>query len=230
MSSFITGLRKFSLIDYPGKISCILFTHGCNFRCPYCHNPELVSGKKGDTISQSAILEFLNSRRGKLDGVVITGGEPTLHKGLIGLIKSIKDMDFLVKLDTNGTNYKMLEVLIENELIDYVAMDVKAPIRKYEKVVKRDLNTEVIKESIELIMNSEIEYEFRTTVVKRLLSEEDLKQIVKELKGAKQWVLQKFVKSKTLDPEFIEAQTYSDKEFEGLKRFSKDYVDNVIIR
>lgn len=131
MPILIGGFQKSSLIDYPEKISAVIFTHGCNFKCPYCHNPELVNGKwemENGKCHDKAVVEFLKKRVGKLDGVVITGGEPTLHQDLPDFAKQIKEMGFCVKLDTNGTNPQMLQDLIENKLIDYVAMDIKAPI------------------------------------------------------------------------------------------------------
>ena len=136
----IGGLQKCSLIDYPEKLAAIIFTQGCNFKCPYCHNPEL-NAAQGNPFDKRMILEFLKTRVGKLDGVVITGGEPTLHKNLPDFIAKIKGLGFCVKLDTNGTNPEMLKRLLDEKLIDYVAMDIKAPIQKYAQVVCMPVNT-----------------------------------------------------------------------------------------
>ncbi len=161
---FIGGLQKSSLIDYPEKISAIIFTQGCNFRCPYCHNPELIE-KNCSPIPPptlrwrdgvGGIIEFLKSRIGKLDGVVITGGEPTLHKDLPEFISKIKTLGFAVKLDTNGTNPQMLQELIDKKLIDYVAMDIKAPLDKYCDVVCANVDTNKVQQSIDILKNSNV--------------------------------------------------------------------------
>lgn len=240
----ISGFQKSSLIDYPEKISAIIFTQGCNFSCPYCHNPELINTKckmknaksrvnsliqtKG--IKAEHIIEFLDSRKGKLDGVVITGGEPTLHFDLPELIKEIKDLGFCVKLDTNGTNPKMLKKLIDKKLIDYIAMDIKAPIEKYEKIVCAKVNTEGILKSVEIIKNSDIDYEFRTTVVKSQLSIKDFEKIGALIKGANKYYLQRFLPTKILDKSFIKEATYSDGEFKKIIEELKNYVERVSLR
>lgn len=208
----IGGFQKSSLIDYPEKISAIIFTQGCNFRCPYCHNPELI-GNKDSLIPVDEILEFLNGRVGKLDGVVITGGEPTLHKDLPDFIKQIKQLNFCVKLDTNGTNPKMLQNLINDNLIDYVAMDVKAPLSKYSEVMGTSIDTEKIQKSISILKTSNIDYEFRTTVVKSQLNSDDFENIAKLISGSKKYYLQRFLPTKTLDNLFKQEKTYSDEEF-----------------
>jgi pyruvate formate lyase activating enzyme len=131
----IGGLQKFSLLDYPGKISAVVFTQGCNFRCPYCHNPELVDPERfQECIPEDEIFAFLETRRGKLEAVTVTGGEPTIQNGLSSFVRRIKDMGFMVKLDTNGSRPEVLEELIRHKLIDYIAMDIKAPLEKYEAV------------------------------------------------------------------------------------------------
>ena len=215
----IGGFQKFSLIDYPGKICAIVFTQGCNFRCPYCHNPELVKPSLfGKTIIEEEIFSFLEKRKGKLDAVEITGGEPTLQKDLVDFIHRVKEMGYLVKLDTNGSNPEMLEIIINHGLVDYIAMDIKAPLEKYKEVTHSVISPEKIKRSIRIIMNSNIKYEFRTTVVKSQLSREDIISIGKLIEGAKLYVLQKFIPSKTLDPNFLNEKTYSDGELESLKR------------
>lgn len=228
----IGGLHKSSLIDYPGKISAVIFTQGCNFRCPYCHNPELIG--KGEKEGGKRIIEFLQTRISKLDGVVITGGEPTLHANLPEFIKQIKDMGFSVKLDTNGTNPEMLQQLIDEKLIDYVAMDIKAPIDKYSNVVCVNIDTDKILKSIEILKNADIQYEFRTTVVKSQLSCADFEKIgaliSNKSKRSPKYYLQRFLPTKILDESFLNQETYSDEEFTHIMEELKKYVKRVELR
>ena len=227
----IGSLQRFSLIDYPGKLCAIVFTQGCNFRCPYCHNPELVNPKEfTEGIAHDEIFSFLEKRRGKLDAVSITGGEPTIQDGLVGFIKKIKDLGYLVKIDTNGTMPDIIKVLLGEKLLDSIAMDVKAPLDKYKKTVKASVDTGRIEESIRLIMNSGIDYEFRTTIVKSLLDEAGIKKIGHVIKGADCYVLQKFVPSKTLSPRFMNAATFTDEELERTSKSLGKLVKSVIIR
>ena len=227
----IGGLQKFSMIDYPDKLAAIVFTSGCNFRCGYCHNPELVLPEKfNPSLDQNEILEFFKTRVGKLDAISITGGEPTLHADLPQFMKQIKDLGFLVKLDTNGTNLEMLKEIIDSKLVDYIAMDIKAPLEKYEEVIVAKIDLENIKKSIKMIMDSGVKYEFRTTIVKSQLSVNDLLEIGKLIKGAEIYFLQKFVVSKANDEEFLKKKTYSDKEFEKIKKDILKYVKKCEIR
>lgn len=230
----IGGFQKSSLIDYPGKISAIIFTQGCNFRCPYCHNPELgvnFRGKATSTFYQSdSVLQFLKTRKGKLDGVVITGGEPTLHKGLPEFITEIKTIGFDVKLDTNGTNPQMLQYLISKNLVDYVAMDIKAPLEKYQEIVCCNVDVENIKKSIEILKTSGIDYEFRTTVVKAQLTLEDFKEIGELINDCSKYYLQRFLPTKTLDELYLNKKTYSDEEFEPILENLKKHIKRVELR
>lgn len=193
------GFQKTTLTDFPGEIACIVFTSGCNFRCGYRHNPEL-----------------FERRKNKLDGVVTTGGEPTIHKDLPNFIEKIKSENFKVKLDTNGTDPEMLADLIKANLLDYVAVDIKAPFEKYSEITCVPADTEKIEKTVGILLESEIEHEFRTTVVKSQLSADDILKIVKLIKGAKRYYLQKFRAPKTLDEKFSNASTYSDEEFSRL--------------
>lgn len=224
----IGGVQKTSLLDFPDKISAIVFTQGCNFRCGYCHNPELIVERNEPAWTTSGFFDFLNIRKGKLDGVVITGGEPCLQNGLIDFIKEIKAMGFLVKLDTNGTFPDKLQKSLP--YIDYVAMDIKAPLDKYSEISRVNVNSENIQKSIDIIMSSGIDYEFRTTVVKSQLSYDDFAKIGELINGAKKYYLQKFVPSKTLDEKLMNEKTYSDLEFENIKILLNNYINNVIIR
>lgn len=227
----IGGLQRFSLIDYPARICAVIFTQGCNFRCPYCHNPELVLPELyGECVPEDFMLEFLEGRRGKLDAVTITGGEPTLQLDLPDFIRRIKSMGYLIKLDTNGSRPEVISQLVENGLLDYVAMDVKAPLNGYPGVTGTSINPDTIRQSIELIMSSGIPYEFRTTVVKSLLNERDLENISKSIKGARLYVLQGFVPAKTLDASLMVAGGYSDEELQRLKVKLEELVQSVIVR
>ncbi len=227
----IGGFQRFSLIDYPRKICAIIFTQGCNFRCPYCHNPELVNPKLFQKpINQNDILRFLKTRREKLDAVEITGGEPTLQIDLVEFMEKIKDLGFLIKIDTNGSNPDVLKAIINHGLVDYIAMDVKAPLRKYNEVTRTSVSLEKIKKSIGIIMDAGIKYEFRTTVVRSLLSKEDIIDIGKLVKGAELYILQKFIPSKVLDPIFLNGKTYSDKEFRNIKRMLEKFVRKCLVR
>ena len=227
----INGLQKSTLIDFPKKIASIVFSQGCNFRCGYCHNPELLSLNVPKTqIPVQEVLDFLDTRRGKLDGVVITGGEPTLQSGLYDFIKEVKEMGFLVKLDSNGSNPKVLETLINDNLLDYIAMDIKAPLEKYSEITNVKINIENIKKSIELIMNSGVDYEFRTTVVKSQLSFDDFENIGKQLNGAKRYYLQKFIASKIYDETLKNETTYTNEEFSQLCGILRKYITEVDFR
>jgi len=170
----IGGLQKFSLIDYPGKISAILFTRGCNFRCPYCHNPELVDPQQyAEPWQEEEFWAFLQSRTQKLDAVVVTGGEPTLQE------------DLQPFFDTNGSNPDVLKDLLSANLVDYIAMDIKAPLEKYSEVTKVPVDKTDIEKSIELIKQSTVDHEFRTTIARNILSREDIVNIAKMLQGEK---------------------------------------------
>lgn len=215
MSFIIGGLQKTSFLDFPEKIACIVFTNMCNFRCGYCHNPELITNYE-PVLTVSAFFEFLESRKGKLDGVVVTGGEPTVQTDLFDFIKKIKDLGFLVKLDSNGSNPEVLERLFKANLLDYVAMDIKAPYEKYSEITRVNCDISKIKKSINLIMDSGIDYEFRTTVVKSQLSYADFDAIGEMIKGAKKYYLQRFVPSKILDESLMNETSYSDEEFKEI--------------
>lgn len=221
----IGGIQKTTLVDFPQKIASIVFTQGCNFRCGYCHNPEILDFNKKTNFKTEDFFKFLKSREGKLDGVVITGGEPTLQSGLYEFIKEIKNLNFLVKLDTNGTNPQIVEKLINDNMLDYIAMDIKSPLEKYSQIVCSQVNVNNIQKSINLIMQSNIDYEFRTTVIKSQLSYDDFEIIGQMIKDTKRYYLQKFVPSKILNSDLLIAETYTDEEFKGICQNLKKYVD-----
>jgi pyruvate formate lyase activating enzyme len=227
----IGGWQRVSLIDYPEKICSIVFTQGCNFRCPYCHNAELVEAHLfGECLSEEEIFAFLEKRRGKLDAVSITGGEPSIQPDLARFIQLIKEIGYPIKIDTNGSRPDVLKKLINQELLDYIAMDVKAPLKRYRKMTRSNIHPDKIKESIQVIMGSGVAYEFRTTIVKSLLTKSDLQKITTLIKGARLYVLQKFVSSKCLDEKLLGETTYSDEDLEELGEKLKDKVQCVAVR
>ena len=226
----IGGLQKTTLIDFPSKIAAIVFTQGCNLRCGYCHNPELLDFEPKPNYTTDDFFDFLKLRRGKLDGVVITGGEPTLQSGLFDFVQKVKSLGFAVKLDTNGTNPAMLKNLIDAKLLDYIAMDIKSPLDKYELITGRSIRKEDISKSIELIMTSGVDYEFRTTVVKSMLDLDDFVKIGEMINGAKQYYLQKFIPSKIYDEKLLNSNNYTDSEFNIICKRLEKYVENVAWR
>jgi pyruvate formate lyase activating enzyme len=188
----IAGLEKNSVVDYPGRIAAVVFTPGCNLDCYYCHNRLLLEkDSRPDLLPEQDVLSFLEKRRKFLDGVVISGGEPTLQKDLTGFITKVKSLGYRVKLDTNGTNPVVLKELLAKRLIDYVAMDLKAPFAKYGQICGNDSFLERIKASIELLLSGQVAYEFRTTFVPEL-TEEDLLEMAKLIQGARLYVLQQY--------------------------------------
>ena len=193
----ISGIEKFSMVDYGEKIACTIFTEGCNFRCPFCHNAALVLPQnKQPVIPEEEIIDYLTKRKGLVDGVCVTGGEPTLHKGLEEFLVKVKALDYPVKLDTNGTRPDVIQRLYEKGLIDYVAMDIKNSLKKYAFTAGMEsLETDKIKQSTAYLMSSGIDYEFRTTLVDGFHDESDIQEIGFWLKGAKQFYLQKFIDS-----------------------------------
>lgn len=211
----IGGLQKSTLIDYPGHIACTVFLSGCNFRCPWCYSPEIVLSEKikdKSIISSDSFFSFLDKRKGLLDGVVVCGGEPTINKELPNFLKEIKKRNFKIKLDTNGSNPLVIESLLKLNLLDYIAMDVKAPLRKedYSRVAGVDIIIENIKDSIEIIKNSGIDYEFRTTIVPLFHRKEDIIEIAKQISPAEKYYLQNFRAEKNIDPKLTKIKPYSD--------------------
>ncbi len=207
----IGGLQKLTLIDYPGKIACTVFLIGCNFRCPFCYSAELVLPekiKKQPKISEKEFFEFLKERKGFLEAVTICGGEPCINKDLPQFCKKIKKQGFLLKLDTNGSNPKMLKKLIDDKLIDYVAMDIKAPKEKYEKLVGKKINIKDIEKSAGILKENKVDYEFRTTVVPGLLGKKDILKIARWISSTPKYFLQQFRPQKTINPKFEKIKPY----------------------
>jgi len=221
-----SGIQKTSLIDYPKRIASILFTPGCNLRCPYCYNWRIVLNPKPPFLNEETALSILESRKKYVDAVVITGGEPTNHKELPKFLKKLKERGFAVKLDTNGLNPSILEESMPH--VDYVALDVKTSLEKYAKLGAKD--TRDFLRSIEILKNSKIEYEFRTTVVPGFVDAEDIQKIGELVKGAKTFAFQQFIPGDTLDKTFNTLKPYSPEEIAGFAEIMKKYVNEIILR
>lgn len=229
----IGGFEKSTLIDYPGKIAATVFVCGCDFRCPFCHNPELVDPeriKRQPKIEEEDFFRFLKSRRGLLDGVCVTGGEPTGQPDLIDFVRKIKKQGFLVKLDTNGSRPEVLKELFQKKLLDFVAMDIKNIKEKYSQTVGAEAKIEKIERSIALIRNSDRDYEFRTTVVPDLIDCQEIEGIGQWLSGARIFVLQQFRANKALDPFYQKIRGYTGQEMEELAKIARPYFGRVEIR
>jgi pyruvate formate lyase activating enzyme len=224
------GLQKTSLIDYPDHICAIVWTVGCNFRCPFCYNPQLVTGN-AELISEKDFFSLLEKRQGVLEAVSITGGEPFLQKDLKDFVKKIKKMGYLVKVDTNGTFPEKLEGFLDEKLIDYIAMDVKAPKNKYHEIsgVKTDVSK--IEKSIRIIKEKVPNYEFRTTFIPNLLKKNDIIEIAKWLNGAKNYYIQQFRNNeKLVESGFQKNKPYSEKYLEETLKEVKPFFDSCKIR
>ena len=227
----IGGLQKVSLIDYPGLICASVFLQGCNFQCPYCHNPELVNPRLfAPCIYERDVLDFLDTRHGKLDAVTITGGEPTLQADLVPFINKIKKMGFSVKLDTNGSQPQVIKTLLDEKLLNFIAMDIKAPLEKYASIAGVTEASKKIRESIKIILQAKISHEFRTTIVKSQLTPKDILKIAKLISGTSKYALQKFVPVKTLNKKFLQEKNYSDDELEKIKKRLEKEITSVIVR
>ena len=222
------GFQKLTLLDFPGKVACILFTMGCNFRCPFCHNASLVRAEEKPQITEDEVLAFLKKRQGILEGVCISGGEPLLYDGLGEFIKKVKALGYSVKLDTNGSFPEKLKALVNDGLIDYVAMDIKSSGINYDKVAGINTDIEKIKESISFLMTDAVDYEFRTTLVKELHCAEDMENIGAMIKGAKRYFLQNFkdsgdVLSSNMSP-------LTEEEMEQMQTIARKYIPDTTIR
>ncbi|MBL7055513.1 anaerobic ribonucleoside-triphosphate reductase activating protein [Candidatus Woesearchaeota archaeon] len=228
----IKGLQKVTLIDYPGKIACTIFISGCNFRCGYCYNSDLVFNSKNiPNIPEKEIIEFLKSRINLLEGVCITGGEPTLYKNLVPLLKKIKKLGYCVKLDTNGSNPEAIQDLLNKKLLDYIAMDVKSSLDSYPKITNSKINKVKLRKSIELIKNSGIDYEFRTTVVPDIINKNEVASICSEIRGAKKYFLQQFMANeKTIDKKYNSMRPLKKESLELFREIALDQVENTKIR
>ena len=228
----IIGFIETSLLDWDGHIVASIYLPGCNFRCPYCHNKNAVLNPDSfDEVPMEYIESYVSENKDFLDGIVVSGGEPTTHSDLVDLLRKIKEFSLKVKLDTNGTNPDVLEHLISENLIDYIAMDVKAPLnKKYSDTAGVNVNLDNIKRSIDIIQSSGIDYEFRTTVVPIFLSEDDVHSIISELSGSKKYALQQFRPDYTLDPALSELKPYSSEIIMRLADAAQKVIKTVTIR
>ncbi|RKM62261.1 anaerobic ribonucleoside-triphosphate reductase activating protein [Butyrivibrio sp. CB08] len=225
----IHGLQKMTLLDFPGLVACTVFLAGCDFRCPYCHNFELVDGSASPYCDEDEFFEFLGKRKGLIDGVAITGGEPLMRPDLADFIRKIRQMGYKVKLDTNGYHPDRLKELLDEGLIDYIAMDIKNSFPKYVRTCGvRDMDTSIIEKSISVIMNSGIDYEFRTTVVGGLHEKDDFEQMGQAIKGAKAYYLQQFTLRDTVPDDSLTSPT--QEEMEVYAEVARKYVDNTQLR
>ena len=225
----ISGFQKMTLLDFPGKVACTIFTFGCNLRCPFCHNASLVLGGAQEEHTEEEILSYLEKRRGLLDGVCITGGEPLLQSDIKDFIRKIKELGYAVKLDTNGCYPEKLKALINDGLVDYVAMDIKNCLRDYGKTVGiNNFDTTPIKESVAFLINGNVDFEFRTTVVRELHTIEGIKALAREIKGAPRYFLQSFVDSGDLIGENLSG--YDREILEKMAEAAKETLDIVEIR
>jgi pyruvate formate lyase activating enzyme len=226
----IKGLEKFSSRDFPGHISSTIFFGGCTFRCPYCHNSQLVL--EPETIPSMAadgFLSYLDSRRGWLEAVCLTGGEPLLHEDLEDIVRVVRERGLLVKLDTNGSFPDRLEALLGLGLLDWVALDVKAPLERYREVTRSNIDLEKIVRSIDLLRSAGIKHTFRTTVVPGFVGRDDVVQIGEWLEGAESYLVQSFVPQTTIDPAFLGIKPFSQAELEAIAAAARPYFREVRI-
>ena len=229
--NLFVGLQKLTLLDYPGRVACTLFTRGCNFRCPFCHNASLVvRAEEQKSYENTEIIAFLKKRQGILDGVAITGGEPTLMPGIYDFIKEVKGLGYSVKLDTNGTRPDVLKKLVNDNLLDYVAMDIKNSPEKYAFTcgLTDSYDLSKIEESIDFLMGGSVDFEFRTTVAKPFHAEEDFVKIGEWLKGEEKYFLQQFKDSGDIIGDEISG--YSDSEMQDFLGILLPFVPNAQLR
>ena len=223
----IGGLQKLTLIDYPGKLACTIFISGCNFRCPWCYSSELVVPEKIEEltgINKKEVFAFLEKRKGKIEGIVLCGGEPTVDPDVVQFVEEIKEKSFSVKLDTNGSRPEVIQELLEKGLLDYIAMDIKAPLERYQEVVGVAVDTNKIKESIEIIKNCGIDYEFRTTIIPGVHQKKDVEKMGKMIEGGERYFLQNFLPEKTIDEGFLERKPFIQKDLEILRKAAEPFV------
>jgi pyruvate formate lyase activating enzyme len=224
----IKGLEKFSSRDFPGHISSTVFLGGCNFRCPYCHNADLVLRPETlQTTPMDIFLSYLDGRKGWLEGVCLTGGEPLLHDDVEDLVRVVRDRGLLVKLDTNGSFPERLEGLLSAGLLDWVAMDIKAPLERYREVTRSNIDVERIVRSVDVIRASGVRTTFRTTVVPGLVGKDDVRRIGEWLHGVPRYSVQTFVPNNPIDPAYLEKKPYSRTEIEAILDAARPFFEEV---
>lgn len=231
---YIAGIQKTTLLDYPNKVATMIFTAGCNMRCHFCYNDQFVLPEKlKDTfnhlIKEEAFFSFLDTRRWYLDAVVICGGEPTIQRGLYSFIQKIKEKWFLVKLDTNGRDPQMVQRLIDEKLVDYIAMDIKYPIDQLSTLTGVQEDLSVYKQTIDILLTEDIDYEFRTTVIGRYHTPDIIHRMGRSIQWAKMYVLQNYIAGKILNPMF-DGLSYTKDDMQWLKIIAEQYVQKVLLR
>ncbi len=227
----IKGIQGVSTVDYPGKIVTTLFTGGCNFLCPFCQNRDLVLNyEKMLTIPDEGVIDKLSRRKGFIDGVCITGGEPTIEGNLVSFCRRLKMLGFLVKMDTNGYLPQKIEELIDKSAVDYIALDIKSSPERYSLASGIQVDLKKIEKSVEILMNSGVEYEFRTTCVPGFVEENDLEKIGKLINGGRLYVLQQFRSGTTLDPSLSRLKPYPTERLKSFVEIMKPYVERVEVR
>jgi len=227
----IKGFQGLSLIEYPGKLSAILFTGGCDFRCPWCHNPDLIS-PNGElpTLPREHALELLKRRKGFIDAVCITGGEPMLQRELPQFCEELRGLGLLIKVDTNGHHPKILAEILERRLADYVAMDIKAPPDSYNRAAGKLVDLSKLEQSIKLLLDWDGDYEFRTSVIPGLIGAQQIEQIALGIRGAKRYVLQQFRPKVTLDPAMHDLEPLPIEEVRRFAGIARNYIGEVLLR
>ena len=230
----IGGFQKLTLIDYPGKVATVVFTVGCNFRCPFCHNPDLIKPSpemiKIGQENEKIFFEFLKKRTGLLDGVCVTGGEPTVQPDLLPFLERIRSMGFLIKLDSNGLRPEILKEVLKRKLADHIAMDIKHAPKKYALAMGMEIDMEKIKESVDLIKKSRVSYEFRTTVVPGIHTEEDFEAIGEWIRGTKLYYLQPFRDGIVFDASVRDTAKGKTLDLDDIKKRLKKYGIDAIVR
>lgn len=231
MSLGIKGFTPTSLIDWPGKIVSVIFLPGCSFRCHYCYNPEFIENNYAiNDMDDKMIFNYFKQKKKWLDGVILLGGEPTIHKNFLKIINQIKDLDLKIGVHTNGTNPSAIEGLLNKNILNFIAMDIKSSLESYPKIVNTDINPDLIIESVNLIKNSNIDYEFRTTVVPGLVDKKEIEKIGKWLSGSKKFFIQQFKPGKTLNPKYEKLKAYKVPELLEMKKKAEPYFQFVDIR
>jgi len=229
----IKGFNPHTFIDWDGMLSCVIYLPGCNFRCPFCHSSVLVTDPDSlETVSFDHIKRFIKEKKGWIDAMIVGGGEPTLYTKLPELLKEIKKMNLLIKLDTNGTNPEMIKGLIAQGLVDYIAMDIKSALnpQSYAKATGSTVDINTIRKSIEILLNSKIEYEFRTTMVPTLVEHEDIVSIAQVIGGAKKYVLQQFDSKDIMDDKLSSVKPYTPEVIKHLASLAREFVENCSVR
>ncbi|MDD5417793.1 MAG: anaerobic ribonucleoside-triphosphate reductase activating protein [Candidatus Nanoarchaeia archaeon] len=218
----IKGIVPASLIDWDGNICCVVFTGGCNYRCGFCHNPELIDMNKTESMNEDDILKIIDKKRKWVDGVCITGGEPLIHTEIKQFCGKIKSLGLKIKMDTNGSDPGFLMELIKEKLVDYIAVDIKSPKSKYKEITGVNVDIDAVQKSIDIVMNSGVEYEFRTTFVPDVLKKEDFIEIASWIKGAKRYFIQQFRPVNTYDRKYLEVEPCTIPELEKIRGLIKD--------